>query len=271
MIQLIKADFYRLFKKPSFWVVCAICILFGLSIPFFAMKLQEMATMLGVSGSEQSNNVANFIRVFSSLHIIFLSTYFVIEFSVDDFKTRTIQNAICIGNRRELIFASKAIVSVLATWGCWFVTVLCCGLLGLCLFGAGSFDASKELLCYLNTLILFIPLTVMAVSLGFCFKRSSSTLIFSYCLLFLTSNFMSLFSKLLYCIQHRDVSLFDVFSGQFEDMIHLDHSLPSYYLEMTASASLTGNDFGMSVLWAFVWTVCFSALAILLFRRSEIK
>ena len=110
MIRLLKADLYKMFRMPSFWVTTLIAWAYNtfFNCAGFYTSLRDAKRAYEVTGS--IINLKSFVpecAVFSiNISVTFLAV-FVIIFAAAEFSTGTIKNVATKGFMREEIYFSK--------------------------------------------------------------------------------------------------------------------------------------------------------------------
>ena len=140
MIRLLKADIYKMFRMPSFWITTLVA--WGISfINNQSVFYENLKALNDLGSSEVLTNLTSLPSLvptwayYSTANSFFYLSIFVIMFAVADFSTGTIKNIATKGFLREEIYFSKFICSIIAAFisiaGCFGLTYA----LGAVVFG----------------------------------------------------------------------------------------------------------------------------------------
>lgn len=100
MIKLLRADFVRLFKTPSYWICVAVSlVLCVLNIVLSYLTNNELPESIGTFMLKDGSNIMLFSAVFASIYI------------GTDYSCGTIRNKIIVGHKRGEIYLSNLIAT----------------------------------------------------------------------------------------------------------------------------------------------------------------
>lgn len=208
MLNILKTDFYKAFRTPSFWVISVITILYSALTSFSLFWLftqPEFTEFLdAVPGFFQ-----NVPAVMSSC--IFLIGIFAVMFSVSDFNYGTIKNIASKGYRREYIYLSKfataigfAIITLLLSFLTSFITAQIMVNTKI----PGFFNYNEE---FHNTLLKqalsIIAYISVALLLAMLFRSLGSALSVFLVYFFLENSAVQLINKLIHDVFNSDFSV----------------------------------------------------------------
>ena len=118
MINLLKAELYKLQKSRSFWVSGALIVLFAVSIYLFYVLLrdgmingmdQEGAV---IQGELPALGILDILRqIFANRNAVIFATIFVSLFVLGDYSSGAVKNFEGKGLRREEIYLAKFLVT----------------------------------------------------------------------------------------------------------------------------------------------------------------
>lgn len=113
MIKILKTDFFKAVRTPSFWVISLLCVLFSFIVSFslfFVYTIPEISQEFAQNQLFTPNFFSSFLSVVTEC--TFLVGIFTLMFSVSDFSFGTIKNLASKGYPREFIYFSKFITSL---------------------------------------------------------------------------------------------------------------------------------------------------------------
>jgi len=259
MINLIRAEFYRILRSRSFWVTFMVFLAL-----IAAIGLSGLAGSIGVATSETIATAESIVKSGSSFQLASLQSgdtllYFFLALITSiiayDFTGQTAKNVLLRGTSRTSYYLSKLIVVSIICLAYVLVYSTLPFIIGTLMYGAGvefeTYDYGRIILAQLPIYLAIISLGVL---LAMTVKRTgpivaiymASFMVPSLIITFLTQvdeRFVKLFDYLL------DIALRKV---AFLTPITNDHLLFSYALGICAIIGTT-------------------ALGIYLFQKSEIK
>lgn len=225
MLNILKTDFYKAFRTPSFWVISVITILSSLlsSFSLFWLLTQpefmaqpELAVFMDIP----TNFFGAIPRIITGC--IFLIGIFAVMFSVSDFNYGTIKNIASKGYRREYIYFSKfvaaigiAIINLLLSCLTAFITAQ----IMINNKISGFFDYNNEFFVSLSKQLLTIVAYIsIAVLLAMLFRSLGSALSVFLAYFFLEDSIVQLINKLIHDVFNSDFSVAPYFiNGVFSD------------------------------------------------------
>lgn len=102
MIQLIKADFYRIFHKKTMYAYVGFC----------ALAFMGLVILLNGNGMTGNTYVA-FASIVTNFMGLFIGTFIVALVYNDDLKSKSLQSAIGFGMKRPAIIVTKFVVAII--------------------------------------------------------------------------------------------------------------------------------------------------------------
>lgn len=219
MLNILKTDFYKAFRTPSFWVISVITILSSLlsSFSIFWLLTQpEFAELIEIA--------PGFFQTVPGVTsgCIFLIGIFAVMFSVSDFNYGTIKNIASKGYRREYIYISKfvtaigvAIISLLLS----FLTAFITAQIMINNKISGFFDYNAEFhLSLSKQALLIVAYISIAVLLAMLFRSLGPALSVFLAYFFLQNSIVQLINKLIHDVFNSDFSVAPYFiNGAFSD------------------------------------------------------
>ena len=180
MINLLKADIYKLFKGKAIYV-CSVLSAVLMAIYLFTEYFRNIETLNSVP-EEFKMYVNNGFSAVMFIPYTFISSVMILLIIVVtivvvfDFSNGTIKNYASKGFKREKIYLSKFIVSLIVFFILIAITFLTCVVTASCLWGFGDIpqDFTKnlfrmiglEMLAYTAILSVFIMISMLIRKLG---------------------------------------------------------------------------------------------------------
>lgn len=273
MINLIKSDFYKLFRSKGFYICTVLSIAFAfitLLISDFSYNTIENVVNTATSPEAQESfsellgEKPNMVNMFPDSFVsLFLSVFISIAVSLfiaQDFSSGVIKNIVSKVSRREYIFFSKFITAIFITFVILvanFITFLF-GSLALWGFCELPQNFYPELLrmCGLEFLA-FIAITSVFTIISLLVEKTGGAIAINVCILYLSGIILNLISLIINKVLKSEFSINDYWVFDYPN------ALASYTLEtdVIVRCSL------VSVATIAIMTL----LGILLMRRKEIK
>lgn len=219
MLNILKTDFYKTFRTPSFWVISVITILSSafLSFSFFWYLTQpEFAELIEIApGFFQT------VPVVTS-ECIFLIGIFAVMFSVSDFNYGTIKNIASKGYRREYIYISKFITAIgfaIINFLLSFLTAFIAAQIMINNKIPGFFDYNAEFHTSLSKQALLVVTYIsIALLLAMLFRSLGPALSVFLAYFFLQNSIVQLINKLIHDVFNSDFSVAPYFiNSAFSD------------------------------------------------------
>lgn len=181
MLSVIKSDFYKLFRRKSFYICGAVAGLVGIVLVVLINNLYPDAKEYGYNGL---NSIGAGLGQVTLLTTIFLSMFIPSEFAYG-----TVKNMASRGISRVSIYVSKLIMGVFTAVSYTLFTALCGFVSGSIMWGVGEFKSNE----FLETLKLFglfllaqICLESVFIMVGFLIQHTGGTVATNLGLLFIT-------------------------------------------------------------------------------------
>lgn len=252
MLNILKTDFYKAFRTPSFWVISVITILYSAltSFSFFWIFTQPEFTEL--INAVQPNF---FQTVPQTLFACALPIgIFAVMSSVSDFNYGTIKNIASKGYGREYIYFSKfvtAIVFAIITLLLSFLTSFITAQIVVNTKIPDFFKYNEDFYIVLSKIALSIVAYIsIAILLAMLFRSLGSALSIFLIFFFLESSIIELINKLIH----------DVFNSDF--------SVAPYFISQAFSAT---DNTSQSVIVLLVYIVVTTAIGLYTFRKRDIN
>ncbi len=150
MIKLLRADFARLFKTPSYWICAAVSlVLCVLNIVLSYLTNNELSESIGTFMFKDGSNIMLFSAVFASIDI------------GTDYSCGTIRNKIIVGHKRGGIYLSNLIITSAGALIMRVLSWICEAAFGLIVGGKLGMPAGR--LALLMTVSAFSLIAVCSV------------------------------------------------------------------------------------------------------------
>ena len=180
MVNLIKANFYKLFRMKSFYICGALAIINA--VLNILLLNAQFASFGDISPAVFGYNGLR-AGLYSLTSGVLFCTIFISLFIPQDFSFGTIKNIIASGKDRISIYFSQWIMGLFVTLLYTLIPAISAFILGNCLWGYGEVSRS-DYLDALRTSALVI-LAVFAVQtvfmmVGFLVRRSGATIAISW-------------------------------------------------------------------------------------------
>lgn len=220
MLNILKTDFYKAFRTPSFWVISIITI--------FSSLMSSIAVFWLYTAPEFSEFISavqpNFFQTVPQVLIgcVFLIGIFAVMFSVSDFNYGTIKNIASKGYRREYIYLSKfvtaigfAIITLLLSFLTSFITAQIMVNTKISEFFKYNEDFHTLLSKYALSIVAYISIAIL---LAMLFRSLGSALSIFLVFFFSENSAVQLINKLIHDIFNSDFSVAPYsISGAFTD------------------------------------------------------
>lgn len=264
MINLIKADFYKLFRTKSFYINAILVVLMTLSGVFLIhFSMQNIPSSyyeyLGISGSKVMTLTVRFMNSLGLLSLfctIFLSTFISNEFSFG-----TIKNILSSGQNRVSVYFSKLLISLFTV----FVYVTLCSvisfLLGNILWDTGNISRNDYLNIFrmigLNIVVEF-AIQCILVMVCFLIRRNGMAMATNLIILMCTNGVIIPFLN----------GLIEKFF-KLKD-INLEKYWPQNYLSIFSSLDIPSKDLTTGLVVCGVSILVSSLIGIIVFTSRDI-
>lgn len=223
MINILKVDFYKIFKAKSFYVIGAILTVLSAFSSYLYAKLTldsinegGMFSLPGVELGFFNSFFANVQGVFTYISI------FVVLFMCSEFSNGTIKNIVTTGYPRENIYLSKFITSVVGS----IIYMVCIALASYIPYvivlgnkGTNVFNMPEHFISCFFILFLYV-VTYLSISLMIAsLIRKSGVSIFGVFALGLVADLVHLFDAFLKNVVETDFELFNyTLSGNIQTL-----------------------------------------------------
>lgn len=210
MINLLRADLYRLFRSKALYICTFISIIFALLNVLIIKYTYSSVSMLGMYSFMISKLSAVWmIENFSSNVSLFIAIFIAI-FITSEFTFQTIKNITSRGFSREKIYASKYISSCIASLIIFFLSFISVIILSTIMWGFGTIPDkfAINLLCMLALQVLYlISLTSIFTMIAFLVRNNGGAISINIIIVFLSKILIELVSLLLYRIIKKEIDI----------------------------------------------------------------
>lgn len=273
MINLIKADFYKLFRSKGFYICTILSIAFALITLFstnFTYNTIENLVNADTSPEAQESfsafletkpNMVNMLP--DSFKGVFLFTFISIAISLfvaSDFSTGVMKNIASKVSKREYIFLSKFIISIFITFVILLANFFTFLFGSLALWGPGKLPQNFYLellrMCGLEFLA-FIAMTSIFNIISFLLGKTGVAVAINICIVSLLDIVLSLASLIIDKVFKSDFPINDYWVFSYP------HRLSHYALETDVIVRCS--------LVSIAYIAIITLLGVLLIKRKEIK
>lgn len=261
MLNILKADFYKLKKSKTFWVCIALCLIFGI-IMIIAMQtsmtmaqqpnhdpdLDSMLEMIPLaSGTYMLGNLQSmgFNTVFVGIFVaIFISS----EFSYGPMK-----NTLSRGADRIHVFFSKFLVCGAAALIMQFVFMLAILITGTIIWGFGTATLSGMLGMIMTQSLLTLAYTALFTFISMTMRAGGGAI---------AVNIM--------CVTMAS-TLLDAISMLFGGKLNLNDYWIGGAVSKLATVAPASADIIQGIIIAVIWGAAATLLGTALFTRQDVK
>ena len=282
MQNLLKSDFYKLFKMKSFYVCAIIAAVMAAISMFISSQVNNMMqsmtdTVGGMMMASQTVTLKNILPTMISP----MSDYFIIViigvclFITIEYNAGTLKNIAARGFKREYIFLSKIIVCIVEA----FIITLCfavsCVIFGLIFLGtpAGGFGDgyfTELFTIYGVDILILIGYVSFIAMIAYLIRTNGGTIAITLCAHYLVPIIISMFNV---------VTIINDTSGSDVDKIvsytSNKYGQVAYYwigtLGGTVSESYHKGTIYIPILVALAYIVVSCAIGMLVFKKRDIK
>jgi ABC-2 type transport system permease protein len=248
MLNYMKAEIYRNFNRLYFWLYTGIFVAIALIVNI-ELKIKNV---LGIS----LNALAEM-----SVVMLIVPLYLVIAFvdmvTAEEHKNLTLRNIVTFGLERIKLILSKQVVAIV-------LALISALIIGVVFYGSGAlllgidYASKTEMINNFTKIAASIPLWIGAISVAtfMSFLINNNTLFaFTYAgVLLLDSRIIKLLAILFW-----------------DKIANINKILITTHIKKLASASATGEDMINAVLVGVAYTIVFTLLSMIYFKRKEVK
>lgn len=266
MLNLLKSDFYKLFKQKSLYI-CLIIVVALAAINVFALDyMQHISTQMSQTNEtdlkifELSQSASSYIKSSFSLNAMIIVGVVVPLFVTSEFRLGTIKNTLSRGMSRNSVFISKLLISCLISIVFMLIQCLSSTVSATILWGFGNVDGGfwadliKFILLQLYICVAYASLFTMV---SFIISSTGGAIALNICLIQFSSVIVSLIQMVVYKITGVN---YEITNG-----------LLSTVLNELVNESLTKDLISKSLIVPTVYCVITIALGLLAFSRKDIK
>ncbi len=260
MNNILKSDFYRLFRSKAFYICTAVAVLFmslNIFILYWASKTVE---------GEMSNyyimpkdGITFGLSVFSNGNNLIIIGIFAAIFVAAEFAHGTMKNAVSKGFSRVLIYGSKLITIMAATFLMHFVnfiigTLICTVLTGNLGSFTGEFVANMFKIMGIELLLNF-ALAALFVFIGMVIRNLGGVI---------AINVIGVLSV--------EPLIYTLLELLFDHKVQIsNYSLLNNIARFIPSTTAAGSDYLRAVIVAAAYLVISAGIGIFAFRKSDVK
>lgn len=266
MINILKSDFYKLFKMKSFYI-CGI-----LAAIFSALSVLLTLLDFNIHYGEYAMQIAKLYGcsgfLFFQIGLPSAPLFFIILISIfisSEFSHGTIKNILTVGNSRISVYFSKLITSISAVIMYSLICAVVSCIIGTAFWGFGEDITRSEYLNLLRMMGLYYLAELARISLfvmlGFLLRNTGATIAINLLLtvaVTITDIIVSLINKLINNIP--SVDNFD-----------LRKYLPSTYCSNFSSLSIPKETLVTGLIVCVSSIVLFSTLGWFIFKKRDIN
>jgi len=259
MINLLKADFYKLLKTKMGYILLIVCA----ALSLLMLGIYGLAKYVSLSVDDMPLVIAGRAIMFSSFslssNIGIIIPIFVGIFTLTDIRHGTIRNKILFGESRTKIYLSHLIVSITLSLVAAILSFIILAIGSLILFGYGAPFEGEEIANFFRCLIIgilsFIYVATISTFFALITKSTPMTVLLTLAVTLGLPIIISLFALV-----------------QVESYKYIFYLIPSF----ASSVVSNGGEISVEI---FIYGLCslifFSALniflGIILFKKIDIK
>lgn len=261
MKNLLKSDFYRLFKSLSFYICAAVAVLlFGVTIFLMDWTNKMMASQDNTTIPLAFNNGLEYAATaFMNSNILMIIGIFSAIFVTAEFAHGTMKNAVSKGFARLKIYLSKLITMVSAAFLIMLVSFIIGWVCATIVTGAAGGFTGDFILYLLKTagieLLLITAFAAVLVMIAMIVRNLGGVIAID--VIGVMSLEMPLFLALQYLFRNK------IEFSEFSLMYNI------LFYQMNTGA--TESDYLRSAIVGVVFLALSTALGIFLFRKSDVK
>ena len=274
MQNLLKSDFYKLFRMKSFYVCCIISVAIAAIAMFISSQLNQM--MEGISNSVMTiENVLPTMLSPASSDYFILIIIGVCLFITIEYNAGTLKNIAARGFKREYIFLSKLIVCIVEALIITLCFAVSCFIFGLIFLGtpAGGFGDgyfAELFTTYGVDILIIIGYVSLIAMIAYLIRTNGGTIAITLCVHYLIPIIINMFNVLTIMNDASDSDLEKVVSynnNQFGQI--------AYYwigtLGGTVSESYHNGTIYIPILVALAYIAVSIIIGMSVFKKRDIK
>ncbi|HWT76912.1 MAG TPA: ABC transporter permease subunit [Mobilitalea sp.] len=261
MNNILKSDFYRLFKSKSYYI-CAGVAVFLLVLNICLAKWLIVSTNQGDVANTilpYKDGISYGLTVFANSNILMIIAIFTAIYITAEFAHGTMKNAVSKGFSKLQIYLSKLTVMTVAAFLILFVTFLA-GVISASIITGTVGDFTSKYIEYILKIIgiellLNLALTSVLVMVAMVFRNLGGVIAIDIL------GVLSL-GTLIFNILEL------IFDGKIKFTEYsLLNNISFYFQNQTA----TGSDYLRSTIVGIAFLVVFAALGTLIFKKADVK
>lgn len=255
MLNLIRADFYKLFRMKSFYI----CGLLGVALSLlgiWATNLQFNGLPVQLFGYSGVTALMQGLSSGALFYTIFISLFVPNEFSFG-----TIKNMISSGQSRVSIYLSKVIIGIFTVASYVIINGVASLILGNILWGSGDFSRDDYLkILRMIALFIFVEVTMQCffVMIGFLIRKSGGTVATNL----LSTMFIAGITTTINFLAYKWFNIENLKSDKY---------LPSFYSNVFLSLDIPQEEIITGLIVCVVAIIIFSSIGIWTFIKRDIK
>lgn len=280
MQNLLKSDFYKLFRMKSFYVCGIIAAVMAAISMFISSQLNNMMQSMTdtVGGMMMASQMVTLKSILPTM-ISPLSDYFILViigvclFITIEYNAGTLKNIAARGFKREYIFLSKLIVCIVEA----FIITLCfavsCVIFGLIFLPVGNFGDgyfTELFTIYGVDILILIGYVSFIAMIAYLIRTNGGTIAITLCAHYLVPIIISMFNVVTIINDASDSDLDKMISYS-----NNQYGQVAYYwigtLGGTVSESYHNGTIYIPILVALAYIVVSSTIGMLVFKKRDIK
>lgn len=280
MQNLLKSDFYKLFRMKSFYVCGIIAAVMAAISMFISSQLNNMMQSMTdtVGGMMMASQMVTLKSILPTM-ISPLSDYFILViigvclFITIEYNAGTLKNIAARGFKREYIFLSKLIVCIVEA----FIITLCfavsCVIFGLIFLPVGNFGDgyfTELFTIYGVDILILIGYVSFIAMIAYLIRTNGGTIAITLCAHYLVPIIISMFNVVSIMNDVSDSDLDKVISYS-----NNQYGQVAYYwigtLGGTVSESYHNGTIYIPILVALAYIVVSCAIGMSVFKKRDIK
>lgn len=280
MQNLLKSDFYKLFKMKSFYVCAIIAAVMAAISMFISSQVNNMMqsmtdTVGGMMMASQTVTLKNILPTMISP----MSDYFIIViisvclFITIEYNAGTLKNIAARGFKREYIFLSKLIVCIVEAFIITICFAVSCVIFGLIFLPVGDFGNgyfTELFIIYGVDILILIGYVSLIAMVAYIIRTNGGTIAITLCAHYLVPIIISMFNVVTII---NDTSGSDI--DKMMSYTSNQYGQIAYYwigtLGGTVSESYHNGTIYIPILVALAYIVVSCAIGMSVFKKRDIK
>lgn len=289
MLNLLKSDFYKLFRMKSFYVCCIVSVAIGAVAIVLNCALNSMMTAAtdSVAGAMAAATTPKITLkmmlpslISPSGSMVVTGDWFILVmigvslFVTTEYNAGTLKNIVARGRKREYVFLSKLIVCIVEALIIALSFAVSCFVLGLIFLGMPSEELSGSFLLeilatYGIDILIIVGYTSVIAMIGYLIRTTGGTIAVTLCIHYLIPIVITMCNVTNIISESEDAvtSMISYQTNQYGNVAYCWIGT----LGVTVSESYQNGTIYIPILVALAYIVATSALGMFVFKKRDIK